>query len=122
MSITRNVHGPTADSLDLHGITVDEALEHFVEQYNLRVKGGHLGGWTIVHGYGSSGKGGAIRSKRAVSITDPRIFSAFALKANINWDTPDDFNPSIRPGASSARNPPSTCANWALKIAHATGA
>lgn len=63
MSNARNDPRPTADSLDLHGLTVTEALERFVEQYNLRVKGGHLGGWTIVHGYGSSGKGGAIRSK-----------------------------------------------------------
>lgn len=53
----------TDDKLDLHGYTVAEAIERFVEQYNLRVKNGQHGGWTIVHGYGSSGEGGAIRNK-----------------------------------------------------------
>lgn len=44
MSNARNAQSPTADSLDLHGLTVDEAIERFVVQYNLRVKGGQLGG------------------------------------------------------------------------------
>lgn len=52
-----------ADKLDLHGLTVAEAVERFVEQYNLRVKRGQLACWTVVHGYGSSGEGGAIRSR-----------------------------------------------------------
>lgn len=53
----------SSDQLDLHGLTVAEASERFVEQYNLRVKREQLGGWTVVHGYGSTGEGGAIRSK-----------------------------------------------------------
>jgi hypothetical protein len=52
-----------SDQLDLHDYTVTEAIERFVEQYNFRVKNGQCGCWTIVHGYGSSGEGGAIRSK-----------------------------------------------------------
>lgn len=51
------------DELDLHGLTVAEALECFVEQYNRRVQQGRRGCWTIVHGYGSSGVGGVIRSR-----------------------------------------------------------
>ena len=53
----------SSEKLDLHGLTFAEALERFVEQYNLRVKRGQLGCWTVVHGYGSSGEGGVIRSK-----------------------------------------------------------
>ena len=49
--------------LDLHGLTVAEALDRFVEQYNNRVKNGQGGAWTVVHGYGSSGEGGAIRQR-----------------------------------------------------------
>ena len=51
------------DQLDLHGLTVAEATERFVEQYNLRVQRGQLGGWTVVHGYGSTGAGGVIRQR-----------------------------------------------------------
>lgn len=51
------------DQLDLHGLTVAEAVERFVEQYNGRVKRGQLGCWTVVHGYGSTGEGGAIRRR-----------------------------------------------------------
>jgi hypothetical protein len=51
------------DQLDLHGHTAAEAIERFVEQYNLRVKSGQCECWTIVHGYGSTGEGGVIRNK-----------------------------------------------------------
>jgi hypothetical protein len=51
------------DQLDLHGLTVAEAVDRFVEQYNLRVQRGQRGCWTVVHGYGSSGAGGAIRQR-----------------------------------------------------------
>ena len=53
----------SSDQLDLHGLTFAEALDRFVEQYNVRVKRGQLGCWTIFHGYGSTGEGGVIRSK-----------------------------------------------------------
>ena len=49
--------------LDLHGLTVDEAMRAFVERYNQ-----HLGSHSreplrIIHGWGSSGEGGKIRRK-----------------------------------------------------------
>jgi hypothetical protein len=67
-----NDRPPTADTLDLHELTVAEAIERFVDAYNLRVKRGELGCWTVIHGYGSSGKGGAIRAKlRALLARNP---------------------------------------------------
>ena len=54
---------PATDKLDLHGLTVDAAIERFVNDYNARVKCGQLGCWEVIHGYGSSGEGGVIRSK-----------------------------------------------------------
>ena len=51
------------DDLDLHGYSVAEAIEVFVQQYNERVDSAHYGSWKIIHGYGSTGKGGAIRAK-----------------------------------------------------------
>ena len=52
---------PSNDDLDLHGFTVTEAIERFVECYNVRVNNNQYGCWKIIHGYGSTGKGGAIR-------------------------------------------------------------
>lgn len=53
----------STDQLDLHGLSVADAIERFVDEYNLRIKRGQLACWTIVHGYGSTGEGGVIRSK-----------------------------------------------------------
>jgi hypothetical protein len=42
---------------------VAEALEQFVQHYNSRVDTNQYGCWKIIHGYGSTGEGGAIRLK-----------------------------------------------------------
>jgi hypothetical protein len=49
--------------LDLHGYTVDEAIRLFVDFYNRHVKSGSEDSLHIIHGYGSSGEGGKIRTK-----------------------------------------------------------
>ena len=51
--------------LDLHGKTWAEALEEFVEAYNRAVQpGGHTcRTLTVIHGYGSSGSGGILRTR-----------------------------------------------------------
>jgi len=56
---------PTAsnDELDLRGFTVAEAIEQFVQHYNTWVDNNQYGCLKVVHGYGSSGEGGAIRIK-----------------------------------------------------------
>ena len=54
---------PSNDDLDLHGFTVTEAIEQFVQLYNTRVDNNQFGCLKIIHGYGSTGKGGAIRAK-----------------------------------------------------------
>jgi DNA-nicking Smr family endonuclease len=54
---------PSADELDLHGFSVVEAIEQFVRDYNGRVGNNQHGCWRIIHGYGSTGQGGAIRTK-----------------------------------------------------------
>jgi hypothetical protein len=54
---------PLTDELDLHGYTVAEGIEVFVQRYNARVDNHQFGIWRIIHGYGSSGEGGAIRIK-----------------------------------------------------------
>ena len=54
---------PSNDELDLHGLTVAEAIEQFVQGYNTLIDRDQYGCWKVIHGYGSTGKGGAIRAK-----------------------------------------------------------
>jgi len=49
-------------SIDLHGCIVPEAIAQFVAFYNQCVRSGHIGPIEVVHGYGSSGKGGVIKA------------------------------------------------------------
>ena len=51
--------------LDLHGKTWAEALEEFVDAYNRAVQpGGHAcRTLTVIHGYGSTGSGGVLRTR-----------------------------------------------------------
>ena len=49
--------------LDLHGLTVQQALETFVDSYNREVERAAPRAIRVVHGYGSSGDGGAIRDR-----------------------------------------------------------
>jgi hypothetical protein len=49
--------------LDLHGLSVDDALKTFVNFYNHGIKNSPREPIRVVHGYGSSGEGGRIRLK-----------------------------------------------------------
>ncbi|MCK5133579.1 MAG: Smr/MutS family protein [Candidatus Sabulitectum sp.] len=48
--------------IDLHGYQVVEAIDIFVKHYNAKVKKGDPGSITVIHGYGSTGEGGRIRT------------------------------------------------------------
>jgi len=50
-------------SIDLHHCTVAEAIREFVRFYNSCVNSGYRGRLEVIHGYGSSGSGGAIRDE-----------------------------------------------------------
>lgn len=50
-------------TVDLHGFTVDDAIREFVRRCNTLFKGGYRGDIVVVHGYGSSGQGGAIKER-----------------------------------------------------------
>lgn len=49
-------------TLDLHGYTVPEALDLFVTHYNSQVGRGDLSRFQVIHGWGSGGSGGRIRT------------------------------------------------------------
>lgn len=47
--------------IDLHDKTTNEAIDFFIEKYNLFIKNKKKGYMYVIHGYGSSGKGGKIK-------------------------------------------------------------
>lgn len=47
--------------IDLHDKTTEEAINFFIEKYNEAVKRNYKGPIYVIHGYGSSGKGGKIK-------------------------------------------------------------
>lgn len=51
------------NEIDLHGLLVAEAIEAFIEYYNDRVRGGDYRRILVIHGYGSTGEGGKIRTR-----------------------------------------------------------
>jgi hypothetical protein len=75
--------------LDLHDHKVDEALRVFAEFYNSRVRGSSREPLRIIHGYGSTEKGGKIRKKL-------RIFLETG-SGSLEWKTGEDVegNPGV---------------------------
>ena len=51
------------NEIDLHGFTKLEAIEEQVKFYNARVKKGNLTPFEVIHGYGSTGVGGVLRTR-----------------------------------------------------------
>lgn len=49
--------------IDLHGLTVPEAIAEYVGAHNRLMARGYRGKVEVIHGYGSSGEGGVIREK-----------------------------------------------------------
>ena len=68
--------------LDLHGLSIEDALKTFTDFYNHSVRAEPQEPIRIVHGYGSSGEGGKIRLKI-------REFLAGAT-ASLDWKTGED--------------------------------
>ncbi len=50
-------------SIDFHGKTWSESLAAFIDLYNRSVHAGGSGSVDVVHGYGSSGAGGVLRTR-----------------------------------------------------------
>jgi DNA-nicking Smr family endonuclease len=48
--------------IDLHGLTVADSLTLFTAHYNARLRAGDTGPIRVIHGYGSSGRGGDLRA------------------------------------------------------------
>ena len=72
--------------LDLHGLTVDEAIKTFVDHFNRHVRSSSEP-LRIIHGWGSSGEGGRIR----------REFRQFLAEAtdSLDWQPGEDFEGNL---------------------------
>lgn len=68
--------------IDLHHLTVNEALETFIIKYNEIYKSGYKGEIELIHGYGSSGKGGKIKKEIRKLIEANK--SSFRIEYNNN--------------------------------------
>jgi hypothetical protein len=75
--------------LDVHGLTIGEAMKRFVDFYNQHLRDGFRGELRIIHGWGSSGEGGKIRPKLRQLLAD--------AGANLTWKAGEDVegNPGI---------------------------
>ncbi|HOY66836.1 MAG TPA: Smr/MutS family protein [Candidatus Ozemobacteraceae bacterium] len=51
------------NEIDLHGLPTAEAIDAFIGYYNERVRRGDCGRILVIHGYGSTGEGGKIRTR-----------------------------------------------------------
>jgi hypothetical protein len=79
--------GGTIRTLDLHGLTWPEAQAAFVEFYNeaLRRSGANASGrLDVVHGYGSSGTGGVLRTRLRGFLERQQTFLEY--QAGESWD------------------------------------
>jgi len=72
------------DKLDLHDLTIADAIERFVQEYNGRVRNNQFGCWTIIHGYGSTGTGGTIRAKLRAFLDQQ--------SANLRYESGDQYD------------------------------
>ncbi|MFZ1084268.1 MAG: Smr/MutS family protein [Terracidiphilus sp.] len=71
-------------SINLHSFTVAEAIREFVRFYNACVSAGYRGRLEVIHGYGSSGSGGAIREElRKYLKAHEEIFGEFLPGENL---------------------------------------
>lgn len=65
------------EELDLHALSVGQALELFVRHYNQRLGLGLHDEIVVVHGYGASGAGGEIRTRLRAFLQQCADFLAF---------------------------------------------
>lgn len=68
--------------IDLHHLTVNEALDTLIQKYNEIYKSGYRGKIEVIHGYGSSGKGGKIKKEVKKLVESNK--NSFGIEYNSN--------------------------------------
>jgi hypothetical protein len=75
--------------LDVHGLTVNDALRVFIEFYTRQARSSSRDPLRVIHGWGSSGKGGRIRPKLRQLLSE--------AGPNLDWKAGEDLegNPGV---------------------------
>jgi hypothetical protein len=74
-------------SIDLHGLLVSEALDAFLSEFNARARRRDRSEFSVIHGYGSLGGDGAIRTRLR------SLLRAYPAKARWRTGESADGNP-----------------------------
>lgn len=72
------------NEIDLHGCLVPEAIDRFVTYYNTRVRAGDYSRILVIHGYGSTGEGGKIRTRLRGYLSSHDAELAFEFGENLS--------------------------------------
>jgi hypothetical protein len=75
--------------LDVHGLSVNDALRVFVEFYNRQARSSSRDPMRVIHGWGSSGEGGRIRPRLRQLLSE--------VEPNLDWKAGEDLegNPGV---------------------------
>ncbi len=68
--------------IDLHEMNRNEAIRFFIDKYNEAFKGGYRGEITVIHGYGSSGRGGVIKKELKEFLDSHRGYLTYTVDTN----------------------------------------
>jgi len=68
--------------IDLHDMNRNEAIRFFIDKYNEAFKGGYRGEITVIHGYGSSGRGGVIKKELREFLEGHRGYLTYTIDTN----------------------------------------
>ncbi len=68
--------------IDLHEMNRNEAIRFFIDKYNEAFKSGYRGEITVIHGYGSSGRGGVIKKELKGFLDSHREYLTYTVDTN----------------------------------------
>ena len=68
--------------IDLHDMNRSEAIRFFIDKYNEVFKSGYRGEITVIHGYGSSGKGGVIKKELKEFLESHKGYLTYTVDTN----------------------------------------
>ncbi|GLI57436.1 hypothetical protein PM10SUCC1_29500 [Propionigenium maris DSM 9537] len=68
--------------IDLHEMNRNEAIRFFIDKYNEAFRGGYREEITVIHGYGSSGRGGVIKKELREFLDSHRGYLTYTVATN----------------------------------------
>ena len=69
-------------TIDLHNMNRNDAIRFFIKKYNEALKSGYRDEIVVIHGYGSSGKGGVIKKELKEFLESHREYLSYTVDTN----------------------------------------